>query len=285
MENNLTANHTGQPSAKTGKLMAYVHVFLFVGVYVGLGYALKLNGYAYLLLGVPLTIIFQLLVRKEPLHKLWIRDHEKFKLNTLGIFLAIGFAILPGWRIANMFLENKFEILEFGYLFLAFAGALGAGYAFSNLRKKTWKDLLWCLLIGGTVSIAWMGLQIWLRSLVLGEPVHFNVKEALLSLLIYIPICFTLEEVVFRGLLDTHLHNEPGKLNIGSLFFISVLWGWWHLPIAPPQTPVAVLIFLLPLTHCLAGIPLSVFWRRSGNLAVPGFTHAFIDAVRNGMLR
>ena len=26
---------------------------------------------------------------------------------------------------------------------------------------------------------------------------------------------------------------------------------------------------------------LSIFWRRSGNLAVPGFSHAFSDSVRN----
>jgi membrane protease YdiL (CAAX protease family) len=29
------------------------------------------------------------------------------------------------------------------------------------------------------------------------------------------------------------------------------------------------------------GVFLSIYWRRSGNLAVPGFAHAFGDAVRN----
>jgi membrane protease YdiL (CAAX protease family) len=31
----------------------------------------------------------------------------------------------------------------------------------------------------------------------------------------------------------------------------------------------------------MVGIPLSLFWRRSGNLFVPAAVHALIDAVRN----
>lgn len=31
------------------------------------------------------------------------------------------------------------------------------------------------------------------------------------------------------------------------------------------------------------GIVLSTFWRRTGNIAVPGFSHAFADAIRDGL--
>ncbi|HYU38522.1 MAG TPA: hypothetical protein VEM59_01630 [Acidimicrobiia bacterium] len=40
-------------------------------------------------------------------------------------------------------------------------------------------------------------------------------------------------------------------------------------------------VFTLPIVMVPMGIFLSIYWRRSGNLAVPGFTHAFSDAVRN----
>jgi hypothetical protein len=43
-------------------------------------------------------------------------------------------------------------------------------------------------------------------------------------------------------------------------------------------------IIMLPLIHCVSGIPFSLCWRRSGLLFVPALVHAFIDAVRNGLL-
>jgi membrane protease YdiL (CAAX protease family) len=39
----------------------------------------------------------------------------------------------------------------------------------------------------------------------------------------------------------------------------------------------------LLIPQVLIGVPLSIYWRRSGNLAVPAFTHAFIDSVRNAL--
>ena len=33
------------------------------------------------------------------------------------------------------------------------------------------------------------------------------------------------------------------------------------------------------------GFFMSVYWRKSGNLIAPRFTHAFIDSVRNAVLK
>jgi membrane protease YdiL (CAAX protease family) len=41
---------------------------------------------------------------------------------------------------------------------------------------------------------------------------------------------------------------------------------------------------VIVVIHTLVGVPLAFFWRRSGNLAVPAFTHALIDAVRNALM-
>ena len=35
--------------------------------------------------------------------------------------------------------------------------------------------------------------------------------------------------------------------------------------------------------HLILGLLLTFPWRRSGNLAVPGITHALIDAIRDGL--
>jgi membrane protease YdiL (CAAX protease family) len=59
-----------------------------------------------------------------------------------------------------------------------------------------------------------------------------------------------------------------------------LLWSWWHLPITVDQGVIKSLL-TLPIMMVPMGIFLSIYWRRSGNLAVPGFAHAFADAVRN----
>jgi membrane protease YdiL (CAAX protease family) len=43
-------------------------------------------------------------------------------------------------------------------------------------------------------------------------------------------------------------------------------------------------MFIALLVHMLVGIPLSPYWRRSGNLGVPALTHSLVDALRNALL-
>jgi membrane protease YdiL (CAAX protease family) len=59
---------------------------------------------------------------------------------------------------------------------------------------------------------------------------------------------------------------------------VSVLWGLWHHPIVPQATILQLLV-----TQVAVGPFLSLFWRRSGNLMVPGFAHALTDSVRNAL--
>ncbi len=37
------------------------------------------------------------------------------------------------------------------------------------------------------------------------------------------------------------------------------------------------------VVHALIGVPLAIYWRKSGNLAVTAFTHALIDGIRDGL--
>jgi len=64
-----------------------------------IGWVFHLGGDGYLVVGVPLVVAFQLLVRRKPLVNLWIRDAEHFRLNGWGIVLGLGFAVLPAVKL------------------------------------------------------------------------------------------------------------------------------------------------------------------------------------------
>jgi membrane protease YdiL (CAAX protease family) len=99
-------------------------------------------------------------------------------------------------------------------------------------------------------------------------------------------VVFLLEEVWFRGVLDSHLHRPGEARGAFSAVYVSALWGIWHYPITGPhhlQDLLPTLVSLL-VVHIAIGTLLSRAWRRSGNLLVPGSVHALIDAIRNAIL-
>lgn len=62
-----------------------------------------------------------------------------------------------------------------------------------------------------------------------------------------------LEEVFFRGALDTHVHDEREKRGVWSALFVSALWGVWHLPIREPGTPVWAAAAAMIVVHSIIG--------------------------------
>jgi membrane protease YdiL (CAAX protease family) len=103
----------------------------------------------------------------------------------------------------------------------------------------------------------------------------------------YIPVLFLLEEVWFRGVLDSHLHHPGEARGIASAIYVSMLWGLWNYPIT--DSPHSLRDFVktvgyLLLVHVFIGTFLSIHWRRSGNLFVTASVHALIDGVRNALL-
>ena len=83
------------------------------------------------------------------------------------------------------------------------------------------------------------------------------------------------------GALDAHLHRPGERFHFTSALLGSLLWGLWHLPTLPAESRGPEAVIALLGVHVLIGVPLAIYWRQSGNLAVPAFTHAMIDAVRN----
>lgn len=120
---------------------------------------------------------------------------------------------------------------------------------------------------------------------VTGSPLP--VGAALVALPTYVALCFPatflLEEVTFRGALDAHLHHDGETRGWQSAFFVSTLWGLWHLPVSH-ALPFPLQVTELVVVHVVLGVPLSMAWRRSRNLAAPAFAHAVNDAVRNAVM-
>jgi membrane protease YdiL (CAAX protease family) len=101
---------------------------------------------------------------------------------------------------------------------------------------------------------------------------------------LYFPASFVLEEVTFRGALDEHLHAEGEPRGWQSAILVSVLWGLWHMPVSSTGLPWSLQMLQLVAVHVLFGVPLSLAWRRTRNLAGPALAHAVNDAVRNALM-
>lgn len=268
------------PLTAGSRVQRFAIMAAVVGLWMAVGWALKLGAVAYLLTGIPLTIAFQVLVARRSIPSLWLIDARSFHLDQAGIVIALGLAVLPLYATA-MGLANG-RILDVGY---GLAGVLGAAPAAFALRATNWqarRALLRSLLTAGVVASVLFLLN---RLISPGPPMTDPVGAlgaAAISLVLYIPLVFVIEEVFFRGALDTYARGTARGTDIASAAFVSFLWGAWHLPLvlaegAPGGIPVTLAF------HLIVGLLLTLPWRRSGNLAVPGITHAVIDAIRDGI--
>ncbi len=172
-------------------------------------------------------------------------------------------------------------------LWLVSAAVDAVPLAWSLVRgtRTQWRELGLCVLSAGATGMVTLVAGYFTRA-------HSSLTatarllEGLRSFVLYLPVCFMIEEVFFRGGLDSYLTRGGTRAPWLSAFYLSALWGWWHLPIVAlqPEHRVAqyvVLVVALPLVHGGVGALLSIFWRRSGLLLVPVCAHALIDAVRN----
>ncbi len=280
-----------QTALRPSQLVRSVQAVVFVGIWMAIGWLCHLDANSYLVVGVPLVVVFQLVVRKKPLVTLWIRDAERFRLNPLGIALGIGLAVLPTVRLVRTFRLASWSshTPEILWYVCCIIGAFGAAFTFCQFTQQTWKELGFCMLTAGVIGSGIMLLGTLARSVMLHKPIELNGAAAMTgiqSFALYVPVCFVLEEVVFRGAIDSHIFQPGDKGQWWTAFFVSTLWGWWHLPIAGATgiSRLMTLIVVLPCIHIAVGVFLSLSWRRSGNLAVPATVHAFIDSVRNMLM-
>src|ERR1051325_8524144 len=93
--------------SSANRSIRYIQVTLFVGIYIALGYLLKLKAESYLLLGIPLMLTFQLFIVKQPIYKLWLHNEERFYLDKWAWIIALCLIILPIYKIIISIQEDK----------------------------------------------------------------------------------------------------------------------------------------------------------------------------------
>jgi membrane protease YdiL (CAAX protease family) len=224
---------------------------------------------------------------------LWVRGGPGLSLRTVSLKLAFLLAIAPFVYLAVYVVKGQ-GVDYVLYALAAFVGAGAAAYALGQFRRETWRYLGLCLTTAGLLGVL---LVIGPRVIAarydasavhpIGGSLGPDALVGLESLVLYIPALFVMEEVAFRGAVDSHVRHPcesrgvgPTVYGIASAIVVSVLWGLWHYPIIPHASVIQVVAQLL-LLQVAVGPFLSLFWRRSGNLMVPGFVHATIDSVRN----
>ncbi|MFE3188142.1 CPBP family intramembrane glutamic endopeptidase [Nocardia sp. NPDC059240] len=257
---------------------------LVVGAYAALGFALRLDANTYLLLGIPFTLLFPLALHRRPIRELWVRGAPP-PVDRWVWVMALALAIVPVHGLLEVIAGRRGtgHWSEVVYSAASVAGVFPVAWALRGLGRAGSRRLAACLGTAGLIGMSTVVAGFLVSGQGAPRPVPWaSLGLGLESLLMYLPLVFVLEEVFFRGALDSYLHRhgEPGGL--WSAAFVSALWGLWHLPVAgAPITGgvvAGVLAFQIPV-----GMFLSLWWRRSGNLAVPGIAHAAIDSVRNAL--
>jgi membrane protease YdiL (CAAX protease family) len=251
-----------------------------------LGRAFRLDANAYLLLGIALTILFQLSVARRPLVALWVRDARRFRMDGAGLVLAGVLMIVPARFFVRQAGADHVTAAVWGVACLG--GALCAAFALRQGGASILRPLLGCLATAGALGIAFFVAAFRFGH---GAGPNFSLSSHALPqlalvgsrFLLFFPACFAVEEVTFRGAIDAHVHHPREGRGLGTALLVGALWGLWHLPISSSPAPWPAKVVLLTLIHATIGVPLSLFWRRSGNLVVPAASHALIDAVRDAL--
>ena len=265
----------------------YIEVLAFVALWMALGWTFHLDTNSYLLIGVPLVVLFQRFVRQRPLRQLWVRDAAAFRLGLVGSVIAVLLILAPGYDLIFVAVPQKSWTVALWFL-CAVAGAVFAAFAIAQQRASAARRALPSFISAVLIGMAIMAASALASHHDIGVPLS-KLFLLLKQFLLYFTVTFVLEEVAFRGALDSHIYQLPtdGQRRGGSAWlsaiFVSALWGIWHLPLLPTggAAAFAAAIPVLIIVHTLTGVPLSFCWRASGTLVLPAAAHALIDSYRN----
>jgi membrane protease YdiL (CAAX protease family) len=245
------------------------------------GWLLPISSNGYLLLGIPLTIVFQVLVRRRPLRELYTASPLRGALDRRGVATAAVLAVVPGWHAVRAIAAGEWTLL--GWYLAAVVGAVCAAYSFRAISASA---MLRSAALPLAVGSGGFALAFGLVHIATGRPLP--VLAAIVALAkysaLYFPASYLLEEVTFRGALDAHVHHDGDAAGRKSAIFVSVLWGLWHLPVSSTGLPFTLQVLQLVAVHVAFGVPFSLAWRRTRNLAGPALAHAVNDAVRNALM-
>ena len=252
---------------------------LVIGGYMALGFAFRLSAEGYLLVGIPITVAFQVLVVRRPLRALWLRDTPPMTFTPRSIVAVVVVAIAPA-AIAIRGVGNGDPVLA-AYGLAAMFGAVGAVYTMRAMDRDAVWSTIRATLITSAILVSIM-VTYRIASGGFDGNLATAVVTAMISVATYLPVVFVMEEVLFRGLLDPYLHGATPGPDRASALYGSALWGIWHLPVMSIALGALTIPYLVAV-HTALGYVLVTSWRRTGNLAAPGIAHAVSDALRNAV--
>jgi membrane protease YdiL (CAAX protease family) len=267
----------------------YLESIAFIAIWMIAGWVFHLDAYVYLLLGVPLVALFQLVIRRQRLQTLWVRDAVSFRLDLPGVAVAVALMAVPAYLLVVEAVPTRQWSIILWFV-CCLVGAVCAAFA---LRRQDWRAARHALLPFGTAIVC--GCLLMVVAALANHKSPIVAAARLVGIprefLLFFPVCFVLEEVVFRGAIDSHLSQPADKPETRaawiSAFFVSALWGIWHLPLLqiPDFITLVVLASGVAGVHTAVGVPLSICWRRSGTLLLPAAAHALIDAYRDAVMQ
>jgi membrane protease YdiL (CAAX protease family) len=259
----------------------YTICAVFIVAWMACGWCLPHGTDLYLFLGIPLVVIFQLGIARRPLRQLWVRDGGggAFRLDRTGVILAVGLILVSALNLMKNWHSWKIEL---GFVF-GIVGAIPAAFA---LRRQT-KEGLRRGLPSFAAAIVLSLVYSMTRAQIDGRSILFSLHKLPLfvdQFLVMFSENFVVEEVVFRGAIDTYLAPVLGDPlpRWTSAVFVSSLWGLWHLPLNhPTASEIPLTITIVVFASILLGVPLSFCWRRGGTLVLSSTAHALSDCYRN----
>ena len=137
---------------RTDGPIRYTMVALVVAVYVALGFIFRPNANAYLLLGMPITVLFQLCVARRPLRELWLREGQPFRFDRWTAALLVVLLIGPVEAIVQGVRGSDWAVTAYGCA--ALLGAVGAALSFRVLGRARLRQLVILLVIAVPLALA-----------------------------------------------------------------------------------------------------------------------------------
>jgi Type II CAAX prenyl endopeptidase Rce1-like len=271
---------------RSSALLRLLAAAVFVGLWISLGAYLSLQPNAYLLLGAPLTILFQRYVVGRPLIALWIFRSSRWHVSPKTWLIAPGLAVMPLYLLYTM-LSQRYDALRLGWAVSALVGAAVAAVTIAARRGRISRAGLQLTIYAVAAGCSVIALAGWQQHAGV-VPSITKVPSLIRDFLLYFSVCFVLEEVTFRGSIDQFLIGAASgsALSWTTAIATSALWGLWHLPIAfGPTNPASLYAsFQIVAFHTGVGCLLSMAARSAGDLVPAAIAHALIDAYRNCVL-
>ena len=234
----------------------------------------------YLLMGIPLTVAFQMLVRRRPLRELWVRDAARLPLarGTVAGHRAPG----PRAGLLGVRALEDGNLVVIGWYAAAVLGAAAAAFA---LRSTSYVAMLRSAALPTAVGV--VGNVIVIGGIQVGHG-HLHRPAGV----------GRQRGQVDRHLLPRNVRDRGGRLprspgrtrpppGRGPRLAVRPVRQRALGPLAPPVAEGCLSHSWSRLTrgrHCLHRHPALVGLATQRNLAGPAFAHSAIDAVRNGLL-